>query len=163
MDGVAGCHGAHVHGSVPGTTLPLLGSLAQGSQGRAASTWRTQAGDEKTARGGVDRGRRSEGEGVGGLVAPSDRGQVTVGQWLLSPRPPQLRQQEPPGINMQITYKIRKHHRALGPSCLVLGIRVHAQSIRDRTGKASPWPAESSLDGLSSPDYRTRPETDYRV
>lgn len=64
-------------------------------------------------------------------------GQVTVGQWLLSPRLPQLRQQQPPGINMQTTYKIRKHHRVLDPSCLALGISVNAQSSRGGIGKVS--------------------------
>ena len=70
------------------------------------------------------------------LVAPSDRGQVTAGQWLLAPRQSQLRQQEPPGINMQMTHKTHKHHRAPGPSCLILGIRADAQ--RGSIGEVSP-------------------------
>lgn len=60
---------------------------------------------------------------------------------------------------MQMTRKIRKHHRASGPSCLTLGIRVDAQGSRDRQGKRHPSQAESSLDGLSSPEGQGQRQT----
>lgn len=78
------------------------------------------------------------GKGLQRLVAPPNRGLAAAGQELLSPRLPQRGQQEPPGINMQMTHKIRKHHREPGPSCLSLGIRVNVQSSGGGTGKASP-------------------------
>lgn len=136
MHGVASCHGAYVHGSAPPTIPPLPWvSERRGARGRTASTWRTRDGGGES--GEWTEGGAAREEGLQRLVAPSNRGQVTVGQWLLSPRLPQLRQEQPPGINMQMTYKIRKHHRALDPSCLALGISVNAQSSRGRMGKVS--------------------------
>ena len=95
----------------------------------------------------------------------SKKGRGRRGWWLLPTgtghgwavaavrKTPTLRQQEPPGVNMQTTHKICKHHRELGPRCLALGIRVKAQSSRGR--RSLSW-AESSLAGLGSPVYRDR-------
>lgn len=95
-------------------------------------------GAEAAGIGGGQRASPARKEGAAEAVAPSRKGQVTAGQWLLSARAPQLRQQEPPGGNMQTTPKICKHHRELGLSYLALGRRVEVQSSRGGTGKASP-------------------------
>lgn len=101
--------------------------------------------------------------GLQRLVVPSSRGQVTAGQWLLSPRPPQRRQQEPPGINMQTTHKIRKHHRELGPSCLSRYQGQHPEQ-QGRAGEGVPLAGHSPPSLASAPlSVRTGSETDYGV
>ena len=82
----------------------------------------------------------------------------TAGQWLLSPR-----QQEPPGINMQTTHKIRQHHRDLGPSHAALGIgQCPEQQGRDGEGvtRARQSPLSLASARLST---RTGSETDHGV
>lgn len=145
----------------PAWSLPLPRpgvSEHGGASGRAASTQEHRVGRVGRQKDwGVDRGPvQRGGKRLQRLVAPSKRGQVTVGQWLLSPRPPWLRWQEPPGVHMQTTHMTRKHHRELGPGCLSLGIRANVQSSRGGTGRRHPSWAESSLIGLSSPVYKER-------
>lgn len=71
-------------------------------------------------------------------MAPSNKEQVTAGQWLLSLRLLQLRQQEPPGITCTGTHKVYTHHRKLSPSSLALSIRINAQNSKGGMGKAAP-------------------------
>lgn len=126
---------------------PSLGSLSTGGARATGWGWAESRSREQTV------GQHSkEGRGRRGWwLLPTGTGH----SWAVAVvhKTPTLRQQDPPGVNMQTTRKICKHHRELDPRCLALGIRVKAQSSR---GRRSPSWAESSLAGLGSPVYGDR-------